>query len=264
MKERIITAICMLAVVLPLIYLGGYWFAVLIFIATAIAAWEMMEMHDKDRKIPLWIKGITFIGTLLVAFLPTFRGPTFYDAQFISIVFVLVLLVLNAVRTKKDQEDRDISLYPFIIFYIGYAFRALLHIREHSLMLFIFLITTVVLTDSMAYFAGRFFGKNKLAPKISPKKTVEGAIGGWLSGAAFAIVFGLANNLFTETWILIVLAICLPILSQIGDLVASALKRKYEIKDFSNIFPGHGGVMDRVDSQMLAGILLYMVLYFGG
>ena len=262
MKERIITGICLLAISLPLIYQGGYWFGGLILITTGIATWEMIAMHDKDKKIPFWIKGVTFIGTLLVAFMPTSRGSALYDAQFVSISFGGVLLVLNAVRVKKDRAD--ISLYPLIIFYIGYGFRALLYIREHSLMLFIFLVITVITTDSMAYFTGRFFGKHQLAPKISPKKTIEGAIGGWSAGVLFAIGFGLMTHLFTQMWVLIVLAVCLPILSQIGDLVASALKRNYDIKDFSNIFPGHGGVMDRVDSQMLAGILLYVMILLGG
>ena len=262
MKERILTAICLLAVVIPLVYLGGYWFMGLILIATGIATYEMLTMHDRENRIPLWIKGITFIGTLCVVLMPVFRMPAFYNAQFVSIGFVLALLVVSAIRAKKGQED--ISLYPLIIFYVGYSFRALVEIRNQSLTLFIFLIATVILTDSMAYFAGRFFGKHKLVPKISPKKTVEGAIGGWLAGVVFAIGFGLRTELFAQMWVLIVLALLLPILSQIGDLVASALKRQHDIKDFGKIFPGHGGVMDRVDSQMLAAILIYMMILFGG
>ena len=264
MKERIITAICLLAILLPLIYLGGYWFIGLGLVATGIATWEMMAMHDhgKEKKIPLWIKGITFIGTLLIVFVPTFRGSNFYDAQFISIAFAGALIVLNAIRIKLGQEN--ISLYPLIIFYIGFSFRALLETRSHSLILFIFLIAIVILTDSAAYFAGRAFGKRKLAPKISPNKTIEGAIGGWLAGALFAVAFGLMNNLFAELWILIILATCLPILSQLGDLLASAMKRKYGIKDYGKIFPGHGGVMDRIDSQMLAALLIYAIIQMGG
>ena len=257
MKERIITAICLLAVIIPLVYLGGYWFVGLGLVATSIATWEMMAMDSKKNDVPIWIKAITFIGILLVVFL-----PSRIDAQLLASVVAVVLLNINLVRVKKGQGH--VSFYSLIIFYIGFSFRALLQIRAHSLTLFIFLVVLVILTDSMAYFAGRFFGKRKLAPKISPKKTIEGAIGGWLAGAGFAAFFGWVNHLFTETWILVVLAICLPILSQIGDLVASALKRKYGIKDYGKIFPGHGGVMDRVDSQMLAAILIYMMMLIGG
>ena len=262
MKERVITAIFLLAVILPLIYFGGNWFLALMVVAASIAAWEMIAMHDLNKKIPLWIKGLTLLGTLWVVLVPADSNLTFYDAPFISIIFATTLLVINRIRVSKDQMH--IGLYPLIIFYIGFTFRALFYIRIHHLMLFIFLIVTVILTDSAAYFAGRFFGRHKLAPKISPKKTVEGAIGGWLIGSAFALIFGLWQHLFTTNWLLITLAICLPALAQMGDLIASAFKRKYGIKDYGKLFPGHGGVMDRVDSQLLAALLIYLITSFGG
>lgn len=257
MKERVITAICLLAVVIPVVALGGYWFIGLGLLATIIATWEMAAMHDHLIKVPNWIKILTILATLGVVFVPS-----------LSIVWLLLspiwlFLLLICCGLKRISVETG-CFYMIIFTYIGFSFRSLLHIRNHSLTLFIYLIAIVILTDSAAYFAGRFFGKHKLAPKISPKKTVEGAVGGWLAGAGFAVVYAMMNDLFTEVWVLIVLAICLPILSQIGDLVASALKRKYGIKDYGKIFPGHGGVMDRVDSQLLAGILLYVILYLGG
>lgn len=262
MKERVITAICLLIVILPLIYLGGNWFLALMLIAATIATSEMLAMHDQLGKIPMWIKVITLLGNLWVVFVPTFQTLTFYDAQFIGMFVVVLLLVINGIRIKKGQTH--IGIYPLVIFYIGYTFRSLLHIRFHSLTLFIFLIVTVVLTDSAAYFSGRFLGKHKLAPKISPKKTVEGAIGGWIIGFAFAFIFGWQQQIFQTPAILIILAIGIPILSQIGDLVASAFKRRYGIKDYGKIFPGHGGVMDRVDSQLLAALLIYFMIQIGG
>lgn len=257
MKERIITAICLLAVVIPLIYFGGYWFMGLGLIATVIAAWEMVNMHDSLNKTPIWIKGLSIIATVAVVFIPH-NSLAFKIVAGYACVLILIKVIL------KGINDQGIKFHVFTLVYIGFAFRALLEIRESSLTLFIFLIAIVIFTDSMAYFAGRFFGKHKLASKISPKKTIEGAIGGWLAGAGFAVAFGLANNLFAEMWVLVVLAVCLPILSQTGDLVASALKRKHDIKDYGKIFPGHGGVMDRVDSQMLAAVLIYVILQIGG
>jgi phosphatidate cytidylyltransferase len=256
-KERIITGICLLAVVIPLVYLGGYWFMGLILIATGIATWEMVNMHDSLNKTPMWIKGLSIVMTVAVIWIPGISLVFKIVAGF-ACVLILIKVILKAIN------DQGIKFHVFTLVYVGFAFRALLEIRESSLTLFIFLMAIVILTDSMAYFAGRFFGKRKLAPKISPKKTVEGAIGGWLAGAGFAVAFGLANDLFAETWVLVVLATGLPILSQIGDLVASALKRHYGIKDYGKIFPGHGGVMDRVDSQMLAAVLIYVILQTGG
>jgi len=256
-KERIITGICLLAVVLPLVYFGGYWFMGLILFATVIATHEMLAMHDTLTKVPKWIKVLAMVATLGIVFSPTLSKAGFILGSH-SIFLWFICLALKKINVETG------SFYTKALIYVGFSFRALLGIRNHSLTLFIFLMAIVILTDSMAYFTGRFFGKHKLAPKISPKKTVEGAIGGWLAGAVFAIVFGLLAGLFSQSWILIVLALFLPILSQIGDLVASALKRQYDIKDFGKMFPGHGGVMDRVDSQMLAAILIYVIILIGG
>lgn len=257
MKERVITAICLLAVCIPVIVLGGYWFIVLGFIATTIAAWEMMAMHNQLIKVGIGIKLPAIIAILGFVFIPSLST--------IGIILTPIWLffVLLCYMSKRINYE-TCCFYITTFIYIGLSFRALLEIRNHSLTLFIFLIGIVILTDSLAYVTGRFFGKHKLAPRISPKKTVEGAIGGWLAGAGFAVIFGYVNNLFEEVWVLILLAVCLPIFSQIGDLFASAMKRKYGIKDYGKIFPGHGGVMDRLDSQLLAGILLYVILYLGG
>jgi len=255
-KERIITAICMLAVVLPLIYFGGYWFAGLMLIATVIATWEMIAMHNHLFKVPMLVKALLLISTLGIAFV-----PDLFMALWVSGVAIFLLIACYAL--KKITVETSI-FYLKTLIYIGFSFKALLAIRNHSLSLFIFLIAIVILTDSAAYFTGRFFGKHKLAPKISPKKTVEGAIGGWLIGSGFALFFGVTHHLFTERWMLMVLAIGLPILSQVGDLVASSMKRKYGIKDYGKLFPGHGGVMDRVDSQLLAALLIYGMIQIGG
>lgn len=256
MKERVITAICLLVVALPLIYFGGYWFVGLGLVAASIAIFEMMAMYDNAVKVAFINKVLTLMATLSLVFM--FGHDV---GRLIYPVFFFVLLI--QVFLKKMDMD-TFGFYGSSVVYIGFSFRALLEIRNHSLTLFIFLIVIVILTDTMAYFTGRFFGKRKLAPKVSPNKTVEGAIGGWLAGAAFALIFGLSQNLFTYIWVLIVLAVGLPILSQLGDLLASALKRKYGIKDYGKLFPGHGGVMDRVDSQLLAAILIYIMILIGG
>lgn len=257
MKQRVITAICLLAIVLPLLWLGGNFVFALVIAATTIATWEMLKMRNKKVNLPLWVVVAAFSGVSVLIFTPSFR----LAMQMLGIILFPLLLV-GYLRVRKNKDE-----YSFIILtimYLGVAFRSLLLIRHHSLMLFLFLITTVILTDSAAYFAGRLFGKRKLAPSISPNKTIAGAVGGLLIGALFAIIFGVLNSLFVNLWILIMLAVGIPILGQVGDLVASALKRQHDIKDYSNIFPGHGGVMDRIDSQMLAAILLYVVILLGG
>ena len=257
MRERIITAICILAIVLPVVFFGGFMFYIALVAVAMIATAEMVKMRQTRNRAAFWVKFLTFVGVLIMIELPTLSGAFMWN----NFIFATLLLA-NFIGIRKGKAD--ISFYVVVIFYLGMSFRSLHQIRVHSLALFIFLITTVILTDSAAYFVGRFLGKKKLAPKISPNKTVEGAVGGWLIGGAFALIFGLVANLFDQLWILIILAIGLPVLSQIGDLIASAFKRQYGIKDYGKIFPGHGGVMDRLDSQLLAGILIYAMLLLGG
>ena len=258
MKERIITGICILAIVLPVIFFGGFLFYIALVAVAMIATLEMVKMRETQSKAAFWVKFLTFVGVLIMI-----EMPNFLQALGINNFIFAVLLIANFLGRRKGKPDT--SFYVLVIFYVGIAFRSLLYIRAHDLSLFIFLIITVVLTDSFAYFGGRLFGKKRLAPKISPNKTVEGAFVGWLFGFVFAIVWGGILNVFFNNWIVtIILAIGIPILSQAGDLLASALKRQHGIKDYGKIFPGHGGVMDRVDSQMLTAIFMYLIIYFGG
>jgi phosphatidate cytidylyltransferase len=120
------------------------------------------------------------------------------------------------------------------------------------------------MTDTFAYFLGIRFGKHKLIPKVSPKKSIEGAISGLVFGGGFGIAYALVFDVFANFdlnifWI-VILSLALSIVSQSGDLIASKFKREVGIKDYSNIFPGHGGVLDRFDSTMFAAILLMLVV----
>ena len=128
----------------------------------------------------------------------------------------------------------------------------------------LYLILACYVTDTMAYFTGYKFGKHKMIPRISPKKTWEGAIGGYIFGFLVSLIFGL---FFTNLkWgIIVVSSLILPIISQIGDLSFSAIKRNYNVKDFGSIFPGHGGVLDRIDSLLFCIICFYglIIFYYG-
>lgn len=134
----------------------------------------------------------------------------------------------------------------------------------------VYLLIVAMLTDVFAYFTGVKFGKHKLAPKISPKKTIEGSIGGTFFGVLLGTVFGLVFNLFDVDGLnvyimwLILIGITVSVSAQIGDLIASKLKRDHNIKDFSNLLPGHGGILDRFDSTLFASMLLMIFLLFLG
>jgi len=257
MKERIITAVVLLAIVIPIVWIGGVWFWGLAFLATLTALQEMMVMRDKLSKVHFSFKLALFLAGGFILHLNDFAH--------VMAVYVAYVIFSGVGRfVLKIIEGEDMIFYSSIIFDIVFPFWALVQLRNHSLALFLLPVVTVVLTDSAAYFTGMLFGKRKLAPKVSPKKTVEGAVGGWLFGAVFAFGYGFYMDFFTEDWILIAAAVILPMLAQIGDLTASWQKRRHGIKDFGKIFPGHGGVMDRVDSQLLVALFMYLIVYLGG
>jgi len=257
MKERIITAVVLLAIIVPLVWLGGIWFWSLAFLATLIALYEMIGMRDKLSVVHPYFKlALILTGGIML------RLDNLAAVMVVYLTYVLFCVIGRFVLKKVDGED--MIFYVSAVFDVVFPFWALIQLRDHSLALFLLPVVTVVLTDSAAYFTGMWFGKKKLAPKVSPKKTVEGAIGGWLVGAVFAFGYGWYMDFFNADWILVVAAVTLPVLSQIGDLTASWQKRRHGIKDFGKIFPGHGGVMDRVDSQLLTALFMYMIVYLGG
>ena len=120
------------------------------------------------------------------------------------------------------------------------------------------------LADTGAYFVGIFFGRHKLCPEISPKKTVEGAFGGVLGGVVFYIVYGLilkyAFNFSVRFASLALMGVIISVISEIGDLSASIIKRHYGIKDYGTLFPGHGGILDRCDSVIMVAPAVYLLL----
>jgi len=263
MKQRVTTAGIIIAVALPILIYGGMPFVILGVFLVVIATQEMIKMRETVAQTPIEVKIFTMIATLSVVFYSfDFATLSFTDNTLASLelmaLYLFVLLFFVVVR--KSFTSLDAGYYLFTIVYIGLTFHALLFIRILGLDLFLFLILIVALTDTFAYLIGRKFGKRKLAPIISPKKTVEGAVGGTLVGVLTGVIYGLAVNLSPNLLWIAFMSFIVAVLGQIGDLVASSLKREYKLKDYGNLFPGHGGVLDRLDSQLFAALALYLVL----
>lgn len=115
-------------------------------------------------------------------------------------------------------------------------------------------------SDTGAYFAGMMFGKHKLIPRLSPKKTIEGSIGGIVLGSAMGIGFAEIMGILNHQWTMIAAIIIMTMTSQIGDLIFSAIKRYFEVKDYSRLLPGHGGILDRIDSLTYNAIIFSFFL----
>ncbi len=166
------------------------------------------------------------------------------------------------VITKNKFSFDHASFLLLATTFMGTAFYYLLVTRLEGLNYFLFILFIIWATDSGAYFIGKFFGKRKLWPEISPNKTVGGAIGGILFGLIVSILFQLIYPFDKSLTAIIVIAIVISIVGQLGDLVASAIKRHYEIKDFGKIFPGHGGILDRLDSLLFVLLILHIIQFF--
>ncbi len=253
MKKRVISAAVALIIFIPLIYLGGTWFKIAATILAVLAMKEFLGLPGVEKR-PNYVDLILYALVILL---------TFMDKNRTSYYFLTILLPMLAViycnDNKKYNADDAFKLIGMTIL-IGTIFHQFTEIREDSLMKFIYLFLITTLTDTYAHLGGTLIGKHKLAPKISPNKTWEGSIIGGIFGTLCAAVFyfifvdGTVNVLG-----LLVITLFLSCLGQLGDLFFSAVKRNHNIKDFSNIMPGHGGVLDRLDSIIFV-VIGYILL----
>ena len=189
-------------------------------------------------------------------------------SELILLVFVVFLFILLgiAVFSHGKYKVQDVSTAFVLIFYIIFGFSSILAIRgnDNGQYLFLLIFISAWISDTGAYFTGVLFGKHKLIPDVSPKKTVEGAIGGLVFCVAAFILFGvIMQNLYdlTPNYIILgCLGLVMSVVSMCGDLVASLVKRQYDLKDYSKLIPGHGGIMDRFDSIIATASVLYVLL----
>ncbi len=155
---------------------------------------------------------------------------------------------------NKEINIEDMGATLLGVLYIPYLLSHIYYLDGTKYIWLIFIIAFG--TDTFAYIVGNLFGKNKLSPNISPNKTIEGSLGGILGSLVLTIIYSLIMGL-SPLWKLVVLSIIVSVFSQMGDLVASKIKRKANIKDYGFIMPGHGGVLDRFDSIIFSSPLIY-------
>ncbi|WP_286231485.1 phosphatidate cytidylyltransferase [Neobacillus mesonae] len=253
MKQRIITAVVAAALFLPIVFYGGLPFLLLTYVMASVGLYELIRMKKLNIFSPYG-----FLATLIlwVILLPNeILADFYYSKMEISIVLILLLLTYTVItKNRFDFEDAAFSILSAI--YVGIGFYFLLETRQAGLVYIFYSLFIIWATDSGAYFVGKVIGKKKLWPEISPNKTVEGSIGGIVCAVIVAILFGLFSEFDATIVTLIGMTIVLSIFGQIGDLVQSAYKRHFNVKDSGNILPGHGGILDRFDSLLFVLPLL--------
>ncbi len=270
MLTRILTA-CVLIPLLVLILFFSWTLAYPIAwaILAGVAIYEFFRVFGRGKDFWLSIPAYILAVGLPFGFYFTSVGEKILLAAIL--VYLLWVISVTVFRRGTFPFAEAASVYTASV-YVALGFAALSAIRygfgDEGKYLCLLAFIGPWTTDTFAYFTGRFFGRHKLIPEVSPKKTVEGSIGGTVFCIVGYIVFGLVMQFsygFTVNyWMLGVAGLLVAVISQIGDLIASLIKREHGIKDYGKIFPGHGGVMDRFDSVLTTSVMLWLLMQIGG
>ena len=275
MLKRVLTA----CVLIPLLVLILFFSHTLVYpiawaILAGVAIFEAFRALGRGRDFVLSIPAyLIAVGLPFGFYRFSDAAAGQYGARILlasALVYLLWVIAVTVFRRGPFAFAEAASVY-LVASYIAVGFACLSAIR-YGVALGAYLCLLVFIgpwvTDTFAYFTGRFFGRHKLIPEVSPKKTVEGSVGGTVFCVVGYIVFGIVMQFgygFTVNyWMLAVAGLLVAVISQIGDLIASLIKREHGIKDYGNIFPGHGGVMDRFDSVLTTSILLWLLMQIGG
>ncbi|MBN2540175.1 MAG: phosphatidate cytidylyltransferase [Bacilli bacterium] len=266
MKQRLITGTILVLVLGLLIYFGEGEFELLFsgfcVLLSGFAAYEFTQMSRLGQSFR-WFDILTIVLTLAFSVMSVLSFDILMVYYIYIFRFLLMLILLDAILfvAVKDFTRQEFGNQLLTIFYTSLGFIAFAYLRKLDINLIIYLLLVAMITDVFAYLIGIKFGKHRLAVNISPKKSVEGAIAGLVFGSIVATLYAFYMGVFEFGFIGILgLSLALSMIAQVGDLIASKFKREAGIKDYSNLFPGHGGVLDRFDSSMFAAIFLMLAV----
>ena len=266
MKTRVMSSIAIGVILLVVLLCGGYVMAAVLLMLSLIAYFELMRatgVHQAEKKC----SGIEMAGYIGIVFhygLMLFMGK---DIRFfgLSILFVFFAVMIVYVLTfpKYQAQQAMAAIFSFLYAPVMLSFVYLLRIGKYGEYI-VWVPFVAWICDTCAYLAGRAFGKHKLCPRLSPQKTIEGAIGGVAGSVAAGAIFGVvlsgaATHNSDTIWMFMIITLIASVISQIGDLAASGIKRDHQIKDYGNLIPGHGGIMDRFDSVIFVTPMVYLL-----
>ena len=246
MKTRTITAVIALLLFLPIVIMGSWPLLVLVYLMAITGLYEILKMN----RIHIFsLPGILSLIALCMVLIPQESySPNIAEYQLEIIVGLALIMLSTTVVSKNRFTFVDMGFCVLAVAYIGIGFMYFFETREAGLIYILYALLIVWLTDSGAYILGKAFGRRKLWPQISPNKTIEGSVGGTLVSVIIPIVFVSFGVMEGSLWLLIPFTIVLSIFGQMGDLVESALKRHFDVKDSGTFLPGHGGILYRFDS----------------
>ena len=260
-KTRVISAPVLIAILLLVVFFTPQWvFALLVCALEFMVMYELTKVLGLNKKISITLVNYIFAALFMsLQFMDkALAGKLIFPAALLYIMLLTAVCVLDNKRVKFT----DVCFSGFMVFYSVAFLMHLSFIRNLDggvALLFMALIGAYI-TDTGAYFTGMAIGRHKLIPAVSPNKTVEGAVGGVLGSVIGFMVYGfiMVKMGYSVNFLLLgVLSVVSALVAQFGDLAASAMKRSLEVKDFGNLIPGHGGMVDRVDSLMFVAPVVY-------
>jgi len=260
LKTRIITGVVAAAFFVPFVLYGKLPFTILVYLMATIGMFELLRMKGISIfSVPGFV-GLLSVYNLLMPddWAQKVQEVTTYS-KLELLVIAAILLLIHSVIVKNHFTFDEIVFVILSVLYIGVGFYYLIETRNVGLQFIVYALLIVWSTDSGAYFTGRKFGKNKLWPEISPNKTVEGFVGGILTAIVTTGIMQIFFPFDKPWFIFIIVTVISSIFGQLGDLVESAIKRHYDVKDSGKLLPGHGGILDRFDSLLFVLPLLNLL-----
>ena len=255
-KQRLISGIILVIIAFVTLYYGGFLTFFVVGAISLIGVFELLRVIHMEKSA---LGVIVYTGSIL-----------YYLLLLLGLelaLLVLIMLIAVYVFTFPKYEISSVAISYFALFYVTIMLSCIYRIRMLSdgayMVVLVFL--SAWGNDTLAYCAGRLFGKHKMSPILSPKKTIEGAVGGVIGAGLLGCLYGLISKNFLSVHynLIIVFGIVCAVgglISIIGDLGASAIKRNYDIKDYSHLIPGHGGILDRFDSIIFTAPIIYYML----
>lgn len=255
MKKRIISAVIILIVTIGSLLVSKDAFGIYLFISAIIAMKEVLATRESKKKLEF----ISFISYVITSLLVT--NKWLFNFNLVSLIILDLILFFTPIIFYNNDEKYNIMDACYLIgmtLLIGISLNGLLLFRIENIFLALLVYVVCYITDTYAYIGGSLIGKHKLT-SISPKKTWEGSIIATVVGSFITTLYLLAFLKQSNILLCIIISIFLTIVCQFGDLIFSSIKRHFKIKDFSNLIPGHGGMLDRLDSIIFVSLMLIIL-----
>ncbi len=271
MKTRIISAVVATLIFLPfLIFSHTIAFPIILAFAACLGVFEMIRCLDKKNMLIL-LPSLIYAAVLPICSRLYGNEQAFFNFAHKMFVVYMFYLFVVAIFSKGKYDIADMAMVVITVTFIVNGFSSIVLLRDYEYGQYIYFLVFLCpwFTDIFAYFTGYFLGKHKLIPDVSPKKTIEGAIGGIVCCSLALVLYGFILSKFVEGLkpnylALLFVGIVLSVVSQCGDLVFSLIKRKYGIKDYGKVMPGHGGILDRFDSVIASAPFVLLMFDLSG